>query len=171
MKLMPYALALGVVAMLAGCGSSPLPSLSTGSLVGGSDPKKADAAQPAGPVAPADSPINRAFQVGSVSARATKCGFNFDAAKIKASFLAAEAQAGTTVEDLAKAEKIYNVSFNGVLKAAASRSDYCTDKKSREIKGDLALLLAGNYSPQPIRPKDDEDEGLLSVGGTKFSFD
>lgn len=161
MKLMPIASILGAL-VLGGCGSNPL---TTGSLLGGNAPAK-----PEGPVVPANTPFNRAFQVGSVSARAVKCGFNFDPARVKSNFVAAETTAGTSVEDMAKVEKAYAMSYNGVLKAAAAKPDYCTDKKSREIKADLALLLAGDYSPQALRPKEEDNEGLF-VGGTQFKWD
>lgn len=156
--------------LLAGCGN--MPSLTTGSLFGGGDEKKkaADAGPPK-PVAPPDTPINRALQVGTVSARAVKCGFNFDPGRIKGNYLAAEAKTGTSVEEIAKAEKIYNVGYNGVAKAVADKPNYCTPKKSKEIKDDLALLLAGNFTPQPYRPKEEDDEGLISFGGTSFKFE
>lgn len=154
--------------LLGGCGS--MPSLTTGSLFGGKDEKKAEADVPAKPVAPADTPLNRAFQVGIVSARAVKCGFNFDPGRVKGNYLADEARRGTPVDDMAKVEKVYNVGYNGVAKAVAGNANYCTTKKTKEIKEDLGYLLAGDFTPKPFRPKEEEDEGLLSVGGTKFEF-
>lgn len=159
--------ALLTTSLLTGCGSSN--PLTTGSLFGGDDKKKAEA--PAKPAAPPDTSINRALQVGTVSARAVKCGFNFDPGRVKGNFLAAEAKAGTGVDEIAKAEKIYNVGYNGVAKAVADKPNYCTAKKAKEIKDDLALLLAGNFTPQPYRPKEDDDEGLFSFGGTSFKFE
>ena len=85
--------------LLAACGSSA-PSLSTGSLFG----SKADAATPiaAPPPPPPATPEQRAAQVGATSARAVKCGYNFDPAKLKTSFLTAEAQSGTAVDQLGR---------------------------------------------------------------------
>lgn len=160
--------ALLLTASLGGCGS--MPSLTTGSLFGGGDKKAADAGPPK-PVAPADTAMNRAFQVGLVSARAVKCGFNFDPARVKGNWLASEAKAGTPVDEIGKAEKVYNVGFNGVAKAVAGNADYCTAKKTKEIKEDLGLLLSGNFKPQPFRPKEEEDEGLISFAGTSFKFE
>lgn len=159
MRTWPLALA---ALLLAACsnGPSPLPSLTTGSLFGGSE------AKPTGPVAPSNTPINRAFRVGAVSARAVKCGFNFDSAKVKSSWLASESQAGTPVDQMASAEKAYGVGYNGVMKAIAGKDGYCEGDKSREIKADLAMLLAGDYTPQPLKPKNDEDDGsLIKFGG------
>ena len=154
--------------LLAGCGN--MPSLTTGSLFGGGEEKKA-ADAPAKQTAPADTPMNRSFQVGIVSARAVKCGFNFDPGRVKGNFLASEAKRGTSVEEMAKVEKIYNVGFNGVAKAVAGNANYCTAKKAKEIKEDLGYLLAGDFAPRPYRPKEEDDEGLISFGGTSFSFE
>lgn len=151
---------------LAGCsnGPSPLPSLTTGSLFGGSSAAKA---APAGPVPPANTPLNRAFRVGTVSARAVKCGFNFDPARVKSSWLASESQIGTGVDDMAKIEKVYAISYNGVMKAAASKGEqYCVGDKTKEIKADLAMLLAGDYTPQIIKAKPVEDDGSLLKFGS-----
>jgi hypothetical protein len=111
----------------------------------------------------------RAFQVGTVSARAIKCGFNFDPAKLKTNYLAYERTLSATA-DLAKIEKIYDVSFNGVAKAVAGESDYCSNEKTKTIKADLARHLAGDYTPSPP-PKQQEEEGLFSGWGSGGSDD
>jgi hypothetical protein len=121
-------------AALGGCSGSP--GLSTGSVAG--------AGAPAGPV---NDVTARALQVGSVSARAQKCGYNFDPAKLKASFLAAEGKINPA--DVGKAAQVYDVAHNGVVKAVATKSDYCTAEKTSEIKEDLTRHLAGDYSPRP----------------------
>lgn len=159
MKRWPIALS---ALLLTACsnGPSPLPSLTTGSLFGGPE------AKPAAPAAPASTPVNRAFRVGTVSARAVKCGFNFDPAKVKASWLASESQAGTPVDQMASAEKAYSVGYNGVMKAIAQKEGYCEGDKSRDIKADLAMLLAGDYSPQPLKPRAEEDDGSLVKFGS-----
>mgnify|MGYP001357095306 CR=1 FL=1 len=152
--------------LLTGCsnGPSPLPSLTTGSLFGGSDAKATAAASE--PQAPANTPINRAFRVGTVSARAVKCGFTFDAAKVKTNWLASESQIGTGAEDMAKADKVYNISYNGVMKAAASKGEaYCAGDRPKEIKADIATLLSGDFTPKVLKPRAEEDDGSL----VKFS--
>ena len=140
--------AAAAVALSACSGGPSLPSLSTGSLT----PQQSAAATPAAAAAPEQSaikndPTQRAFQVGSTSARAVKCGFFFDPVKLKQQFLAAEATLGAVGEAMTKIEKIYDVSFNGITRAIAPRDDYCSDAKSKEIKADLTRHLAGDYTP------------------------
>jgi hypothetical protein len=148
-----------VATALAGCSGAT--GLTTGSLFG-SEEKAVKAA-------PVNDPPMRAFQVGTVSARAIKCGFNFDPAKLKTNYLAYERTLSPTV-DLGKIEKIYDVSFNGVAKAVAGETDYCTNEKTKTIKADLARHLAGDYTPSPP-PKKPEEEGLFSGWGSGGSDD
>lgn len=141
---------------LSACSGGPsLPSLSTGSLT----PQQGATAAAAAPEQPAvkNDPTQRAFQVGSTSARAVKCGFYFDPVKLKQQFLAAEATLGAAGEAITKIEKIYDVSFNGITRAISPRDDYCTDAKSKEIKADLTRHLAGDYTPvqKKVVAKDD----------------
>lgn len=155
---------------LAGCanGPSPLPSLTTGSLFGKSDAAATAAAVKVDPYAPLpNTPNNRAIQAGTTSARAVKCGFNFDVAAAKSKYLASESQAGTPVEELAKVDKIYGASYNAVARAVAKKENYCHDAKTKLIKADLTAMLAGDYTPQRLHPKEEDDGGLL-VGGTQF---
>jgi hypothetical protein len=150
MKAAGISLAL-IAAALTSCSAAP--SLTTGSILGG--PEK-----PATPAGPANDPTMRAFQVGTVSAKAIKCGFNFDPAKLKTNYLSYE-RTMTPGGDLAKVEKIYDVSFNGVAKAVAGESDYCSDEKTKVIKADLSRHLAGDYTPT-VRPKDAaNDDGIF----------
>jgi len=149
MKAAGLVLALSAAA-LAGCSGAS--GLSTASLFGG-DEKAANAA-------PVNDPTARAFQVGTVSARAVKCGFNFNPANLKASYLMYESKQPGGTENLAKIEKIYDVSYNGVAKAVAEQADYCTDAKTTIVKADLNRHLKGDYTPRP-RPKPVE-EGLFS---------
>jgi hypothetical protein len=137
--------------------------LSTASILGGGS--SAGAAPAAAPAAPVSDPTSRAFNVGMVSARATKCGYNFDPAKLKANYFAAEAALGTPAEDMAKIEKIYTVAHNGVTKAAATEPNYCTEQKTKEIKEDLTKLLAGDYTPTSRKVAVEDDGGLFSGFG------
>lgn len=151
MKAARLMLALVAAAALAGCGASS--GLTTGSLLGEEKP-----------AAPVNDPPMRAFQVGTVSARAVKCGFNFDPAKLKASYLAYESQQPGAA-DRAKIERIYDVSFNGVAKAVVGETEYCSDQKTKVIKADLTRHLAGDYTPSPP-PKVAQEEGLFSGWGS-----
>jgi hypothetical protein len=149
MKAAGLMLAIGAAA-LAGC-SSGSSGLTTGALLGESKP-----------AAPVNDAPARAFQVGTASARAVKCGFNFDPAKLKTTYLAYEKQQPGG-QDTSKVERIYDVSFNGVAKAVAAEGDYCSPTKTTSIKSDLTRHLAGDYTPNP--PKVEGEEGLLSGWG------
>lgn len=147
MKAAGLMLALAAVA-LTGCSGAP--SLTTGALLGEEKP-----------AAPVNDAPSRAFQVGTVSARAVKCGFNFDPAKLKQSYLAYERQQ-PGAQDAAKIERIYDVSFNGVAKAVAAEGEYCTEAKTKTIKSDLTRHLAGDYTPNTPPPDKQVEDGLLS---------
>jgi hypothetical protein len=146
-----------VAAALAGCSGAS--GLTTGSLFG------SDETKPTQTAAVVNDPAMRAFQVGTVSARAVKCGFNFDPAKLKANYLAYERALGGPGADLSKVERIYDVSFNAVAKAVSTENDYCSATKTKTIKADLARHLAGDYAPSPL-PKRQEEEGLFSGWGS-----
>lgn len=134
-----------LVLAVAGCGAS-IPGLSTSALSNK-------------PQAPQNDPTSRALQVGSTSARAQKCGFNFDPAKLRTQFLAAEA--ATNPADSDKLSKIYDTAFNGVSKAVAGQGEsYCSETKVAQIKTDLSRHLTGDYTAPPPAPVQ-EEEGLL----------
>jgi hypothetical protein len=154
--------ALALCLSLSGCGAS-IPNLTTGSLFGG------EAAKPAAPQVSND-PTSRAMQVGTTSARALKCGFNFDPVKLRTQFLAAEAPALTNPADVDKLNRIYDVSFNGVSKAVAEKGeDYCTPNKTQKIKEALNRHLTGDYTPTPPEPVVEEDGGLFGGFGSSSS--
>ena len=162
MKATDLALIVGSLA-LAGCSS--LPSLSTGSIFGGSSaPSGATAVQTAADVNPVQTsdPTSRAFQVGTVAARAVKCGYNFDAQKLRVAFLASEVGQGASTADVGRIEQIYDVSFNGVAKATATDPKYCTEQRTKEIKADLTRHLAGDFTPPPRKQAVAESGGLFS---------
>jgi hypothetical protein len=133
----------GAALVLGGCSSSS--GMSTGSLFGGG---QTEAAAPAAPAVanPAGDPTSRAFQVGSTSARAVKCGYNFDPAKLKTNFLASEA-AAVSAADIPRVEKVYDTAYNGIAKAVAGQATYCSADKTADIKANLTRHLAGDYSP------------------------
>ena len=151
-----------VAVSVTGCSGASLPSLTTGSILGG--PEKPAGADPSS----VNDPTNRAFQVGTVSAKAIKCGFNFDPAKLKVNYLTYERSLAAGA-DMAKIEKVYDVSFNGVAKAVAGDADYCSEAKTKAIKADLSRHLAGDYTPAPrAKVASDEGDGLF---GNVFSGD
>jgi hypothetical protein len=150
----------GAVSALAGCANAPLPNLSTGSLFGGGDAK---AAAPQPPQIRND-PVARTLQVARVSARAERCGFHFDAARLKANFIAAEgAQPGADVAALGKLDQTYTVTTTATAKVIAGDEGYCSEARTAHIKGDLTRHLAGDYTPGKAFVK--EDDSLFSFGG------
>jgi hypothetical protein len=132
-------------AALGGCGAS-LPKLSTGSLFGA----KAES----NPIDRNNDPATRTMDVAATSARAVKCGYNFDPAKLKNNFLTT--QSGANPADLPKLTQIYDTSFNTVSKALVSKPDYCTADKTAKIKTALNRHLAGDFTPSPPEPVEDD---------------
>jgi hypothetical protein len=140
--------------LLAGCGVS-LPG-TTGSLFG--------AEQPAAPVA-VNNPTTRAIQVGRTAARAQKCGFNFDPTKLRTQFLMAESAAMPDAAGVDKIGQTYDTSYRAVLNAIGQDAEaYCTDARTRGVKLALNRHLAGDYTPDPPEPVEQED-GLFSGWG------
>jgi hypothetical protein len=146
--------------LMAGCGSSA-PSLPKLNMFGSSDaaPATTGSVTQAPAAAPA-TPEQRAAQVGATSARAVKCGYNFDPARLKANYMAAESQGGLAVADLSKVEKAYDTINVQVARAIAGQGDYCTESKTQEIKADLTRHLSGDYSP-PVQKKAAGGGGLF----------
>ena len=138
------ALLLAGTALHAGCGngSAGLTTSSTGLL-------------------PADSPaavtnedaMARPVAVAWTSARAKRCGFYFDPAKLKTSYLAYESRQGVAGEQYAKIEKAYDTTYRVTSEKISADADYCSDRKGLEIKADLERHLAGDYTPNLPKPK------------------
>lgn len=154
--------------VLAGC-SGGIGNVTTGSLFGSSSGSEtAQATTGATPIvatapaAPQSTPIARAMHVGAVTARAMKCGYNFDPTNLKTSYLASETALGTSVADVATLEKAYNVAFNGVNKVAATEAGFCSEKKTKEIKADLTRALGGDFNPPvKVAAPAEEEEGFF----------
>lgn len=148
---------IGGAVALSAC-SSGSAGLSTGSLFGSS--AKTEAAQ--APTVLPQTPDDRALHVGATTARATRCGYVFDPANVRASYLAFEAGQGTAADQLARAEKSYDYTVASVGKTIAANGDYCSDEQTSVIKKDLAKVLAGDFSAPP---KKSTSEGFW--GGPK----
>ena len=141
---------------LAACGDSAK-SLLTGSIMTG---KKTKASAPS----PAKSdPLARPVQVGWVSARASRCGFYFDPAKLKQQYLAAEAATGMPLDQLRRLELTYDYSLKSTAIKIAKVEDYCTERRAKLIRKDLQRHLAGDYTPRTAPKKNKDDGGLLSL--------
>jgi hypothetical protein len=92
-------------------------------------------------------PLARPIQVGWTSARATHCGFIFDPAQLRANFMAAEAQAGATPEQMQKIERAYDYTHESVLATIKDNLNYCNKERTAAIRKDLNRYLAGDYTP------------------------
>ena len=146
-----------MTASLGGCGAS-LPKLSTGSLFG---------AKTENPIDRNNDPATRTMDVAATSARAMKCGYNFDPAKLKNNFLTTQSAANPG--DLPKLTQIYDASFNTVSKALVDKPDYCSAEKTTRIKMALNRHLAGDFTPSP--PEVVEDDSLFGGWGKSSSSD
>jgi hypothetical protein len=140
---------------LAGCSGNG--GLTTGSLFGSSQAAQVAAAQ-------LNDSSTRAAQVGAVSARATKCGFNFDAAALRTSFLSAEAAQSADQATLGKTEREFDTIRTKVAGAIAKEADYCSDSKTAEIKSELTRHLTGDFSPKKVKVV---DQSLLNGAGPR----
>ncbi len=97
--------------------------------------------------AAASDPQARAMQVGWTSARASYCGFVFDPVQLRASYLASEARAGKTSQELAKLEHTYDYTHNSVTETIKNNLAYCNQERTNAIRRDLNRYLAGDYTP------------------------
>jgi hypothetical protein len=138
-------------AALAGACSSATP-LSTGSL------GAAATAAPAGP--PPSDPTGRALHVAATSARAQKCGYFFDPAKVRANFIAAETQGGLAGDQLAKVQQQYDYTQATIARQIAGDADYCNSARTTAIKASLNRALAGDFTP-PVSKAVESGGGLF----------
>jgi hypothetical protein len=108
-----------------------------------------------------DNPQARPVAVAWTVARAKRCGFYFDGAKLRTSYFAFEASQGNTGEKLAAIEKIYDSTYKTISDKVSADAGYCTDKKGAEIKAELQRHLAGDFNPNLPKPKVVQACGLL----------
>jgi hypothetical protein len=150
-------LAALAAASLGGCGAT-LPKLpTTGSLLGGSNAAAQANLNPNDPTA-------RAMGVAATSARALKCGYNFDPAKLKNQYLTYENTANPGSAD--KLGQAYDTAFAGVKKAIASKDEeYCTPDRTARIKTALNRNLGGDYTPPPSEAPTDDGSLFSGWGG------
>lgn len=135
-------LAVSAVA-LGGCGGgSSGAGISTASLLDG-----APSPGEAGGISNTD-PNAKPVQVAWTAARAQRCGFNFDAGKLKANFLASEARNGALQPQLASTEQVYDKTLVTIYAKIRGEEDYCSERKSAAIKADLQRHLAGDFTPK-----------------------
>jgi hypothetical protein len=135
------ALLMGTTALHAGCGSSA-------GVLGGGGELPGDAPSL---INNAD-PMARPVQVAWTAARAQRCGFFFDPAKLKANYINYESKQGGAGDQLAKMQQVYDSTFRAISVKVSADAGYCTDKKSAEIKAELNRHLAGDFSPNLPKP-------------------
>lgn len=138
------ALLLAGTALHAGCGNSSA-GLTTGST--GLLPADSPTAMTN------EDPMARPIGVAWTSARAKRCGFYFDPAKLKTNYLAYESKQGLAGEQFAKIEKAYDTSYRVTSEKISTDTDYCSERKGLEIKADLERHLAGDYTPNLPKAK------------------
>ena len=148
-------LALTVACGLSACSGNPL---STGSLLGS---KKET---------PVDEPTERALHSASTSARASKCGYNFDAGRLREAYLASEAAAGASPEQMAKLGQSYDFTRTTVSKQISNAEEYCTEDRTRSVSAALTKQLAGDFKA-PTKPPLPKSAGWWDSGATQKPFD
>ena len=97
------------------------------------------------------------------SARAARCGYNFDGQRLRSSYLAFEAAQEGGQAKLANLEKTYDTTLAEVARKIAPSDEYCTDEQTQRIKADLTRHLAGDYSSPQKKPE--VAVGLFDWGG------
>jgi hypothetical protein len=154
-KYLASLLLLGGTALHAGCGGS------AGNLLG----VAADA--PSGVTN--EHTMARPVAVAWTSARARRCGFYFDPAKLRSSYLAYETGQGAAGEQLGKIQQSYDTTYKVISDQISSDKDYCSDKKTAEIKTDLQRHMAGDFTPKLPKPKADTGAPCIGFdcGGSK----
>ncbi|MGD9501842.1 MAG: hypothetical protein AB7V40_05075 [Methyloceanibacter sp.] len=97
-------------------------------------------------VTPQD-PMARPIQVAWTSARATHCGFVFNPDQLRANFLASEARAGASPDQMQKIERAYDYTLQSVTTTIKNDLGYCNNARTAAIRRDLNRYLAGDYTP------------------------
>ncbi len=145
---------------LAACsgGGTTQSNLSTASILGEA-PASASGDRPG---ITKDDPMARPVQVAWTSARAQKCGFNFDASKLKANYVASEQRGGADTARLGNIDKTYDMTLAKIKSSIQEADSYCTDKQSAAIKADLTRHLGGNYEPNFPEDKKVADGGFFA---------
>lgn len=140
-----FTTAAAICVLLTACsgGGSSGAGVSTASILG-----EAPAAVSAdNPGITKDDPMARPVQVAWTAARAERCGFNFDASRLKSNFLAAEQRQGLQAAQVANYDRAYDMTFARVKGNIKSPQEYCTERQAAAIKADLTRHLAGDYAP------------------------
>jgi hypothetical protein len=139
-------LLLAASALHAGCSNS-----SAGLSTGSTNLLPADA--PSQTTISNDDPMARPVGVAWTAARAKRCAFFFDPAKLRANYLAYEAKQGAAGEQYNKIVSSYDATYRVTWEKVVAQTDYCSERKGLEIKADLERHLLGDYTPNLPKPK------------------
>ncbi|MDX2154866.1 MAG: hypothetical protein SFW09_00020 [Hyphomicrobiaceae bacterium] len=134
---------VGVALMLGAC-SLESSALSTGTLLGAGKQKEPT---------PAELATDRAVHVAATSANASRCGYVFDPAQVKASYLAFEQGQGAAADFAQQLDKSYDFTHAKIAKSTVNAEDFCSEEQTAIIKRNLNKVLAGDFSA-PAKARD-----------------
>lgn len=117
-----------------------------------------------------DEPTDRALYSAAISARASKCGYNFDPNKLRDAYLASEAANGATPEQMTKLGQSYDFTRSTVSKQISKPEDFCSASKTREVSAALQKQLAGDFKA-PHKPPLPKSVGWWDTGTTYKPMD
>jgi hypothetical protein len=117
-----------------------------------------------------DEPTERALHSAAISARAAKCGYNFNSTKLRESYLASEAANGATPEQMAKLSQSYDFTVTTVSKQISNPEEYCSESKTREVSAQLSKQLAGDFK-SPKKPPLPKSAGWWDTASSKKELD
>ena len=117
-----------------------------------------------------DEPTERALHSAAISARASKCGYNFNPSKLRESFLASEAAGGATPEQMTKLSQSYDFTQATVSKQISNPQEYCSEQKTREVSAQLNKQLAGDFRA-PKKPPLPKSAGWWDTASSQKPID
>jgi len=117
-----------------------------------------------------DEPTERALHSAAISARASKCGYNFNPSKLRESFLASEAASGATPEQMTKLSQSYDFTQATVSKQISNPQEYCSEQKTREVSAQLTKQLAGDFRA-PHKPPLPKSAGWWDTASSQKPID
>lgn len=116
-------------------------------------------------------PNERAAHAATISAEASKCGYNFDPAKVRSGYLSYEAAQGLQPDDVAKLEKIYDNARGKLFSVIGKAEDFCSEERTEKIKRELAKQLAGDFAGPMKRPPPPTNMWGAPTSSDKFDRD
>jgi hypothetical protein len=110
---------------------------------------------------PVDEPTERALHSAATSARAAKCGYNFNPTKLREAYLA-----WATPEQMTKLSQSYDFTVATISKQISNPQEYCSESKTREVSTQLNKQLAGDFRA-PRKPALPKSAGWFDSGNEK----